>query len=129
MNPFKARDKVVCIKAGKGRIINLIVGETYDVILVNSSHVFVNGKFERKNTVGNPTIVNMSEAYHFSYFKKKLACGLSTTSNSQTLTNKTVYAENQSSNPKKNKECNHNWKSYVGFNDSFEYCEVCDVKR
>lgn len=24
--------------------------------------------------------------------------------------------------------CNHNWKSYQGFTDSFYYCETCDAK-
>jgi len=29
---------------------------------------------------------------------------------------------------KKNK-CNHEWKYYMGFNDSYEYCIHCDEKR
>jgi hypothetical protein len=27
------------------------------------------------------------------------------------------------------KECNHRWKKYVGFTESYEYCEICDVRR
>lgn len=25
--------------------------------------------------------------------------------------------------------CNHSWRTYMGFNDSFEYCTKCDEKR
>lgn len=25
--------------------------------------------------------------------------------------------------------CNHKWKKYQGFTDSYEYCEHCDVKK
>lgn len=27
------------------------------------------------------------------------------------------------------KECEHKWKSYVGLCETYDYCEVCDVKR
>jgi len=27
------------------------------------------------------------------------------------------------------KECNHRWKKYVGFTESYEYCEICDARR
>ena len=26
-------------------------------------------------------------------------------------------------------ECNHSWKTYHGFSESYEYCEHCDAKR
>lgn len=26
-------------------------------------------------------------------------------------------------------ECNHNWKHYNGFTESYEYCEFCQTKR
>jgi len=26
-------------------------------------------------------------------------------------------------------KCNHRWKTYVGFTESYEYCELCNVKR
>lgn len=25
--------------------------------------------------------------------------------------------------------CNHSWKVYTGFTDSYEYCDVCGVKK
>ena len=25
--------------------------------------------------------------------------------------------------------CSHSWKQYLGFNDSFEYCEHCDARK
>lgn len=109
MNPFKVRDKVICVKEDNRSYENLILGEIYTVVTCNSSHVLVNGKFKRKNG----TIVQVSDAYHYSYFEKKLAGGLNIIE----------------PNPKKSKECEHNWKTYIGFNNSFEYCEVCDVKR
>jgi hypothetical protein len=27
------------------------------------------------------------------------------------------------------KECNHRWKTYVGFTEQYEYCEICDARR
>ena len=30
--------------------------------------------------------------------------------------------------PESKKECNHTWKWYNGFNESYEYCTVCDAK-
>lgn len=26
-------------------------------------------------------------------------------------------------------KCEHKWKSYMGLNEQFEYCELCDEKR
>jgi len=26
-------------------------------------------------------------------------------------------------------KCEHKWKSYMGLNQQFEYCELCDEKR
>lgn len=26
-------------------------------------------------------------------------------------------------------KCNHRWKTYVGFTESYEYCELCNAKR
>jgi len=27
------------------------------------------------------------------------------------------------------KECDHSWKTYQGLNESFDFCEFCDVKK
>jgi hypothetical protein len=26
-------------------------------------------------------------------------------------------------------KCNHRWKTYVGFTEQYEYCELCNAKR
>jgi len=26
-------------------------------------------------------------------------------------------------------KCTHKWKTYVGFTESYEYCEICDKKK
>lgn len=26
-------------------------------------------------------------------------------------------------------DCKHQWKSYVGLNEAFDYCAICDVKK
>jgi hypothetical protein len=26
-------------------------------------------------------------------------------------------------------KCNHQWKTYVGFTESYEYCELCNAKK
>lgn len=26
-------------------------------------------------------------------------------------------------------ECNHKWKTYNGFTDKYDYCELCNVKK
>lgn len=29
----------------------------------------------------------------------------------------------------KSKSCNHNWKQYIGFTDTYKYCEACNEKQ
>jgi hypothetical protein len=29
----------------------------------------------------------------------------------------------------KSKECQHAWKQYIGFNEQYDYCTICDKKR
>lgn len=31
--------------------------------------------------------------------------------------------------PESSKSCSHRWKTYTGLKETFEYCEVCDLKR